>query len=97
MMNFVVSGISSLKAFRISASCFGYPRAGGVVQNQDLRLFQEGPGDAEPLALSAGHVGAALLDIGIVLVRKFLDKAVGLGQLTGVFKLLVGGVGIAPS
>ena len=71
--------------------------AGGVVQYQHLGLFQQSPGDAEALLLAAGHVGAALLDVGLVLIREALNKAVRLRQLAGMADLLVGGVFIAPA
>ena len=40
--------------------CRGIDRAGGVVQNEDLRLFQDGAGDAKTLLLSAGNINTAL-------------------------------------
>ena len=42
----------------------GVNRGGGVVQNQHLGPLQQGPGDAQPLLLAAGDVGAAPLDPG---------------------------------
>jgi len=35
-------------------------RAGGVVKNQNLRAFQQGAGDTQPLFLTAGDIDAAL-------------------------------------
>ena len=75
----------------------GVNRAGGVVQDEDLGLFEQGPGNAKALLLAAGYIGSALLDPGVVLIRKLLDKFVGLGQLTGLYELLVRGVRIAPA
>src|SRR5699024_2677801 len=75
----------------------GIDGAGGVVQNQDLGLFQQGAGDAQALFLAAGNIGAALLDPGVVLIRELLDKFVGLGQLAGFQDLVIGGVRVAPA
>ena len=72
-------------------------RAGGIVEDQDLRLLQEGAGDAEPLLLPAGDVGAPLLDMGVVAVGEGADKLVRLGEPAGLGQLLVGGVFIAPA
>ena len=75
----------------------GVHRAGGVVQNQNLGLFQQGPGNAQPLLLAAGHVGAALLDVGVILLGELLDELVRLREAAGLFQFLVGGMGIAPA
>ena len=40
--------------------CGAVHSGGGVVQNEHRRLSQHGPGNAQPLFLSAGDVGAAL-------------------------------------
>ena len=47
--------------------------------------------------LSAGNIGAALLDIGIIPIGEGADKVIGLRQTTGVYQLLVGRVGVAPA
>ena len=46
----------------------GIHGAGGVIQDQDLRFFQEGPRYTETLLLSAGYIGAAPFDPGLVTV-----------------------------
>ena len=38
----------------------GVHRAGAVIQNEHLGLFQKGPGDAQPLLLAAGDIDATL-------------------------------------
>ena len=68
----------------------GVHGGGGVVQNEDLGLFQQRTGDAKPLLLTAGDVGAALLNVGVVAVGEALNELVGAGQTTGVNQLLVG-------
>ena len=72
-------------------------RAGGIVQDQDLRLLQQGPRDAEPLPLASGDIGPALLDVGIVLLREALDKLFRLGKPAGLSDFLVCCVRIAPA
>ena len=76
---------------------FGINRRRGIVENKDLRLFQQRTRNAQTLALSAGNVGTALLDVRIVLVREFLNEAVGLRKLARVADLFVSGVWIAPT
>ena len=75
----------------------GIHRAGGIVQNQDSRLLQQGSGNTETLLLSAGHIAAALLNPGVILLREALDKFIGAGQLTDADQLLIAGVLIAPA
>ena len=48
----------------------GIHRTGRVIQNEDLRLFQQRTRNAEALLLAAGDIGAALLDVGVVPVRE---------------------------
>ena len=75
----------------------GVHRAGAVVENQDLRLFQQRPGDAQPLLLAAGYVRSALFDPGVVFVGEILDKGIRLRQPAGLLDFLVRGVFIAPA
>ena len=49
---------------------------GRIVEDQDLRLFQQRPRDTQPLLLSAGDVRAALLDVGVVFVRHLLNELI---------------------
>ena len=75
----------------------GVHGGGGVIQNENLGLLQQRPGDAQPLLLTTGYVGAALLDVGIVAVRPVHNKLVSAGEFAGVDDLLVGGVGVTPA
>ena len=75
----------------------GVHRAGGIVENQDFRFFQQRPGNTEPLLLTARDVGPPLLDIGVVAVGEGADKFVRLSELTDPDQLLVGGVRPAPA
>ena len=45
----------------------GIHSACGVIQNEDLGLFQQSTGDTEPLLLAAGNIASPLFDIGIVI------------------------------
>ena len=75
----------------------GVHRAGGVVKDQDLRLLQKRPRDAEALALTAGDIGSALFDVGVIALREALDKLVRLGKPAGFGNFPVRCVGIAPA
>ncbi len=58
-------------------------RAGGLVQDQDPRPGQQGAGDANPLALTAGQFQAALADPRVHPIRQALDKRGQLRVLDG--------------
>ena len=45
---------------------FGVDARGGVIQQQDARVFQQSAGDGDALLLPAGERDAALPDFGIV-------------------------------
>ena len=75
----------------------GIDGAGRIVENQNLRLLQQRTGDAQALALSAGHIGTALLDVRVVLIGEFLNESIGLRELRGMANLFIGGVRVAPA
>ncbi len=54
-------------------------RAGGLVQNQDGRVAQDGAGDGHALPLPAGQLHAAFADPRLIALRKGADKIVGVG------------------
>ena len=56
------------------------PRA-RLIQNQDRRIANNGPGDGDPLALASGERHAPLADNRVVPFRHLLDELVGIGQL----------------
>src|ERR1700736_818484 len=70
----------------------GVERAGGLVQDQDARVGEDGPGDREPLALAAGELDAAFADDGFVLVREALGELVDAGDAAGFKELGFGGI-----
>ena len=72
-------------------------RGGRVVEDQNLRLFEKRPGDAETLLLSAGDVRAALLDIGVIPVGEGADEFVRLREPARLDHLVIGGILVAPA
>ena len=70
--------------------------AGGVIQNQDIRLPHQGPGNGQPLFLAAGQVPAVLLQLVVQLAGLTLHYLMGLGSIYGLPQFLVGGVFLAP-
>src|SRR5690606_8375459 len=67
-------------------------RAGGFVQDEDGRVLEEGAGDGDALALSAGEGGAALADHGGVAFGQRLDEVGDVRAAGGGADLFVGGV-----
>lgn len=55
--------------------------SGCFVQNQQLRIPQECPGDGQPLALTAGDLNAPFTDFGIQPRRHGLNKIFGVGHI----------------
>ncbi len=55
----------------------GVDRAGGLVQHQDRRVGQEGPGDGDQLLLARAHPRALAVDDGVVALRQGPHEAVG--------------------
>ena len=68
--------------------------AGGVVEDQDRRVDQQGAGDGDALALAARERVAALADHGVVAVVEGGDEPVGAGGPGGGLDLVDGGVGL---
>lgn len=71
-------------------------RGGGVVQNQDPGLFQNGPGDTQPLPLTSREVAAALTEGRIIALRQLFDKSVGTGGPAGLPDLRLRGLRVPP-
>ena len=69
--------------------------AGGVVQDQDARVGQQGAGDGDALFLASGKRCAALADRGLVSVGKTDDEVVRGRGPGGGLDLGVGGLGAA--
>ena len=60
----------------------------GVVQDQDGRILQEGPGQGDALLLAAGEPHATLAYDGVVAVRHGVDEVVGIRHDCGFLHLL---------
>ena len=54
---------------------------GGLVQQDDWRILQEGAGNGNALTLTAGKSAAILADVGVSLVRQLLGKFIAVCQL----------------
>ena len=70
----------------------GVDAAGGLVQDQDGRVGQDGAGDGKQLALALAEVAGPLRELGLVAVRQLADEVVGVGQLGRLDHFLVGGL-----
>lgn len=75
----------------------GVGEGGGLVQDQDRRVLEDGTGDRDALALAAGQAVAALPDQRVVAVRQSADEVVGAGGLGGGGDVGIAGVGAAES
>jgi phosphatidylserine decarboxylase len=71
---------------------FGVQVAGGFVQNQDLRRFEDGPGDGQALLLPSRKFHAAFANERVVLLRQPHNEFVRVGTVGGIFDLSVAGV-----
>ena len=80
-----------------SGVCCVVQRAGAVVQDQELRLPDKGPGNGQPLLLPPGEVPAALFQNEIQAAGLVLDGLAGLGDGQGLPESLIGGVLVAPA
>ena len=96
-MNFVVSGDFLAHRLPDERVCLCVDGGGRVVHDQDLRLFQQCPRDAQPLLLAAGDVRAALFDIGVIFVGEGLDELIRLRKLADANQVFIRRVLIAPN
>ena len=72
-------------------------RTGRIIKNQNLRILQQRSRNAEPLLLSAGDIRASLLNIGVIALRKPLDKLIRTGNPADPLALLLRSIFIAPA
>src|SRR5699024_6802402 len=68
----------------------GVDRAGGLVQDEDLGVGEEGPGDGQQLALPGGEGGRILVDDRVVSLGEGADELVDVGGPGGGEELLPG-------
>ncbi len=70
---------------------FGVERARRLVEQQDRRVLEDGPGERQALALAARQPQAAVADHGVVALRLGDDELVRGGRLGGGDDLRVAG------
>src|SRR6185437_5064010 len=73
----------------------GFDTAGGFVEQQHIRIGQEGASDAQPLFLATAQTHASLSDFGVIAFGKTADEAMGIGRLGGSDDLLHAGLRMA--
>src|SRR3712207_985076 len=79
------------------ALTLGVEGRGGLVEDEDGRVFQDGPGYADTLALASGETTATVADVGIKAILGRHDEVVGVGNARCLDDLLVGGAIYAES
>ena len=74
--------------------CFGLHihRTGAVVQDQNLGLHEQRPGNGNALFLTAGEIGAARLHVTVVPMGQVHDKVMRLGGFGGRYHFLITGL-----
>ena len=70
----------------------GIHAAGGLVQNQDAVICQNGAGDGEQLLLALTYVGSILVQLHLVAAGQGADKVVSVGSLGGGNHFFVGSI-----
>lgn len=68
---------------------------GGVVEDEDLRVEQQGARDGDALSLAAGEVHAGFAEHGVVAVLELGDEVVRAGDARGAFDLFARGCRMA--
>src|SRR5690606_24756675 len=71
----------------------GVEAGGGLVEDEDARIGDDGARDGDALALAAGELDAALADDGVVAVVEALDELVAVRDAGGGADLFEGGAG----
>ncbi|KPC65928.1 hypothetical protein ADL29_06765 [Streptomyces chattanoogensis] len=72
---------------------FGVQGRRRSVEQDDGRVFEDGPGDGDPLAFAAGECRTDLADAGVVAVGESVHELVNVGCPRGRLDLRVGGIG----
>ena len=94
--NFRSVGNVQPKCLTNQAVGVGVNRTRGIIENQNFRFFQQCPRNTKSLPLASGNIGAALLNVGIVLIRKCPDETVCLSKPASMEDFLVRGVFVTP-
>ena len=77
------AGHELLEGLLDAALGLGVERGGGLVEDEDGRVLEDGAGDADALALAAGELDAPVADIGVVALFLLEDEVVGAGDARG--------------
>ena len=72
---------------------FGVEGARRLVEDEDARIDDQRPGDGQPLALPAGKVRRAFVDVGLVAARQPVDELLGAGEPRRPHHVLEGRIG----
>ena len=67
-------------------------KGGSLIQNQDRRIFQHGPGNGQTLCLTAGHISALTSDHSIHTIRQLCNDILTLGIFQCFHDFLSGGI-----
>jgi hypothetical protein len=70
------------------ALAFSVEGAGGLIEQQNRRIAQDGASNGEALPLACRQRHAALAETGFVALRQRLDEAMGLGGLRRLLDLI---------
>ena len=62
------------KGINESLFCFVVKGAGGLIQNQNLRIAVKRPGNTDALTLSAGKLNTVIADKSIQLLRQSIER-----------------------
>ena len=73
----------------------GIDRGQGLVEHQNRGVTQQGPGDGDALALTAGKPDSPFADDSVIAPRQPGDEVMGVGGPGGGFELLAGRLGLA--
>ena len=69
-----------LQTFHDQRLGLGVQGRGGLVQDEDRRVLEQGPGYGQTLALAAGQVGALFAQDGVVAAGQAFDELMGIGE-----------------
>ena len=73
----------------------GVHAGGGVVEDEDPGVHEEGPGDGDALLLAAGEGDAPFADPGVVALGEGFDEFADAGGFGGAFDVFEGASGVA--
>ena len=84
-------GHQSFQCVLHQSLALGVQRRGGLVENQNGRILQDGACDADALALTSRQAAAAVAHVRVVSVFHLHDELVGVGNAGGLLDFLLCG------